>query len=565
MPGDLPNHSSNHPNHSTGPRFRVLGPLEVAVSTDSAEADWAGIGSAKRRALLAALLIRSGETTRVEQLVDELWGDAPPDSAATQIHGHVMCLRRTLGDEHGRVLVTDGHGYRLDITTAHLDIGEFDDLTARGTDALRRGEAEQAADLLRDALNLWRGNPLSDVPPTELVAAAAARLTDRWLDAWENTVDAELACGRPDRVIAELSQQVEVHPLRERPWRQLMVALHQTGRQAEALATFQRVRHMWVTEIGEEPSQEFRRLHQQLLAPGDRTVPRQLPVAPTFVGRTEELARVGCGTTAIVGAAGVGKTALALHWATLAANRYPDGQLYVDLRGFDHRPSVPPDEVLARFLQALGVPVPDGEDERAAVYRTTLADRRVLVVLDNARDPDHVRPLLPGPSPSEVLVTSREDLRGLVATHGVHRVTLGPLSTEDAVTLLTHVLGPADAHFVELAELCDHLPLALRIAAANLSARPQQTVADLVFALRTGDRLAELSVPGDPTVGVRAALDLSCRALPPDALLPLLHEEIRGGKELDRLAALHLVTPSGPDMYTVPPLVHQYARDVVET
>ncbi len=544
-------------------RFRLLGPLELAVSTDSAESDWATIGSTKRRALLAALLVRAGESVRVDQLVHELWGTRPPDSATTQVHQNVMWLRRAMGDEHGQVLVTDGHGYRLDVTEDQLDVGQFDDLSSRGLAALQRGDPEAAADLLRRGLGLWRGNPLSDVPATELVAAAAARLTDRWLDTWETAVDAELACGRHESVVAELIQQVEVHPLRERPWRQLMIALHHTGRQAEALATFQRVRQTWVTELGEEPSAELRRLHQQILAPAERIVPRQLPVAPGFVGRAVELSQLGGGTTAVVGGAGTGKTALALHWGALVADRFPDGQLYVDLRGYDRRPPLAPAEVLARFLQALGVPVPDGEDERAAVYRTTLADREVLVVLDNARDPDHVRPLLPGPSPAEVLVTSRDDMRGLVATHGVQRVTLGPLHPDDATELLATVLGPVDGAFAELAALCDHLPLALRIAAANLSARPQQTVADLVAALRGGDVLAELSVAGDPTVGLRAALDLSCADLPREALLLLARREIGvPSPGLEQLVARHLVTPHGQDRYTVPPLVRAYANTV---
>ncbi len=544
---------------SSEPRFRMLGPLEVS----SGSGGWNGIGSAKRRALLATLLIRAGEAVRVEQLIDELWGAEPPGSAATQVHGHVSWLRRALGDERGRLLVTDEHGYRLEVTDRQLDVGEFDELSARGRAALRRGDAEDAADLLRRALALWRGNPLSDVLPTELVTTAAERLTGRWLDTWESTVDAELACGRDSALVAELTQQVELYPLRERMWRQLMLALHRTGRQAEALATFQRVRRTWMAELGEEPSAELRRLHQELLAPVERIVPRQLPPAPAFVGRAAELAGIGHGVTAIVGGAGVGKTALAVHWGAQAADRFPDGQLYVDLRGFDRRPALAAADVLARFLQALGVPVPDGEDERAAVFRTALADRRLLVVLDNARDPDHVRPLLPGPSPTEVLITSRDDLRGLVVTHGVRRLTLGPLPSADADALLAHVLGPGD--FGELAELCDFLPLALRIAAANLSARPQQTVADLVAALRTGDPLAELSVAGDPMVGVRAALDLSRAALTPVErhVFSLLAKDITTvGPEVDRLAALHLITQSGPYRHTMPALIHRYALDV---
>jgi hypothetical protein len=318
-----------------------------------------------------------------------------------------------------------------------------------------------------------------------------------------------------------------------------------------------------VTELGEEPGAELRRLHQHILAPPERVVPRQLPVAPGFTGRAAELSRLGGGTTAVVGGAGTGKTALALHWGALMAGRFPDGQLYADLRGFDRRPPLPPSVVLARFLQALGVPVPDGEDERAAVYRTTLADRAILVVLDNARDPEHVRPLLPGPSPAEVLVTSRDDMRGLVATHGVHRVPLGPLSPGDAVELLSTVLGPDTGEFAELAALCDHLPLALRIAAANLSARPQQTVGDLVEALRSGDVLAELSVAGDPAVGLRAALDLSCADLPGEALASLTGPEVVAPVPgLDLLVARHLVTPAGPGRYAVAPLVVAYANAV---
>lgn len=542
------------------PRFRLLGPLELAVSTDSAETDWATIGSGQRRSVLAALLIRFGETVRVDQLVAELWGDDPPDSAITQVHGHVMWLRRALGDEQGATLVTDSGGYRLAVDRTQLDAGEFEDLVEAGTAALHRGDAVRAADLLRRSLGLWRGNPLSDVAPTELVTAAAARLSERWLGAWESTVDAELACGRHAQVLAELTQQVEVHPLRERLWRQLMLALHRTGRQAEALATFHRVRATFLAEIGEEPGPELRLLHQQMLTHAERPVPRQLPVAPGFVGRAAELRELGFGTTALVGPAGVGKTALALHWGALAVDRFPDGQLYADLRGFDHREPVSSYDVLGRFLQALGEPVPDGEDARAAVYRTTLADRRMLVVLDNARDPEHVRPLLPGPSAVEVLVTSRDDLRGLVATHGVHRVTLGPLSPADAGELLAMVLGPGD--FGELAALCDYLPLALRIAAANLAARPQQSVGDLVAALRDGDRLGELSVAGDPTVGVRAALDLSCRGLASADLAALLGESVSSGAVLERLASLHLVLSVG-GRFVVPELVRCYARERV--
>lgn len=547
----------------------MLGSLEVATGDG-----WTSIGSAKRRSLLAALLIRAGEVVRVEQLLGELWGDAPPSTAITQVHGHVMNLRRVLADHDGTTLVTEGHGYRLAIEAADVDAGVFESLAEPGLAALAKGDADTAAALLRAALELWRGEALSDVAPTQLVRTATARLTERWLAVWEARMDAELARGQHASLVAELQQNVEMHPLRERPWRQLMLALHRAGRQAEALQTFQRVRRTWLAEIGVEPGPALRQLHQELLTrPAIRVAPRQLPVSPGFVGRAAELARIGRGTTAIVGGAGVGKTALAVHWATSAADRFPDGQLYVDLRGFSPDPVVPAEVALASFLQALGEPVPAEADERAARYRTTLAERRMLVVLDNARDPDHVRPLLPGPSPSEVLITSRDDLRGLVATHAVRRLRLEPLPAADAAELLATVLGPGD--FAELAELCDRLPLALRVAAANLSARPQQTVADLVAVLRQGDRLAELSVPGDPRVGVRAALDLSYRSLPPSArrLFRVLERQgtVRSAARaagmttqeaaaaLELLAAVHLVTLRAPHHYAMAGLVHEYA------
>jgi DNA-binding SARP family transcriptional activator len=583
-------------------RYRILGPLEIFDGTE-----WHGVGTATSRSVLATLLIRADHVVSVDQLIFELWGDAPPKTAPTQIHRSIMRLRRALNDPTGRVLVTVSPGYRLAIADDDIDAERFSVMAERGHAALRAGQPDRAADLLNAALDLWHGPALSDVSPSPLVTAEADRLAEQRLAAWEARVDADLDLGRHAELVGELRQHVEQHPLRERSWRQLMIALHRSGRVAEALQTFHRLRRTLVDEIGVEPCAELRQLHEELLAgepaagAGRVTVPRQLPAVGAFVGRVAELARLddlltgeagaAVVVSAIAGAAGVGKTTLALRWAHLAAPRFPDGQLYVNLHGYDSGPPAPPATVLAQFLQALGVPpddIPPEEDQRAALYRTLLAGKRMLVVLDNASSPDHVRPLLPGPSACATVITSRDDLRGLTATHGVHRLSLDVLNHDDAAALLTRVLGAERTRdepdsVAELARLCGHLPLALRIAGANLAARPHQTVAGHVAELSEESPLTGLVVTGDRQAAVRAAFDHSYAALPeparemfrllglvpgpeftPDAAAALASTTVRqASSALDQLAAAHMIESRAGNRYTFHDLVRLYARERV--
>jgi DNA-binding SARP family transcriptional activator/tetratricopeptide (TPR) repeat protein len=587
----------------------MLGPLEIS---DGGE--WLPVGAPKGRSVLGILLIRAPEVVSMDQLSFELWGDAPPKTAVTQLHGYVMRLRRLLGDAGQRVIVTAPPGYRLVTGEREVDVQVFTELVERGRAALDDGRAEQAAALLRDGLAVWRGPALFDVPPSPLVSAEASRLAEQRLAAQETRIEADLRCGRHVELIGELERLVEEHPLREAPWRQLMVALHRTGRRGEALAAFRRLRRTFVDELGVEPSAAVRELHRSLLADdrpvedsraGSRPmrrphpVPRQLPAAPRFMGRSDEVKQLdelldgdgGPGTamviSAIGGTAGVGKTALAVHWAHRAASRFPDGQLFVNLRGHDAGPPVTPAVVLGQFLRALGVTtdqIPHDTEERAALYRSVLAERRMLVVLDNASDADQVRPLLPGSPACLTLVTSRDDLRALTVTHGARGLRLDVLRHDDALALLTGVLGAERAraetgNLAELARLCGHLPLALRIAAANLAVRPAQTIAGQVAELRGGDLLGKLSAGDDRQAMVRAAFDLSYATLsaPARRLFRLLG--VAPGKDftahtaaalldtsasdasaiLDQLCAAHLIEPLALNRFTFHDLIRRYA------
>ncbi len=552
-------------------RYRMLGNI---AAHDGAH--WQPVGAAKPRALLAALLIRAGDVLSVDQLLFELWGDQPPRSAPTQIQGYVLRIRRLLGEAHAQSLVTAGSGYRLVVGDGEIDTRVFAQRSARGREALQDGDAEHAAELLGSALAMWRGPVLADVPASPLVSGIRRRLTELRHITWESRVEADLALGRHAGLVEEIERHVDAHPLRERPWRQLMLALDGAGRRDEALAAYERVRTILVDHSGIEPGPDLRRLYDDLRRPRPHLVPK----VPKLVGRAAELTALdalaeeqGPVIAAVTGPAGIGKTALVRHWA--GRDRFPDGRLYADLKGYGHGSPAEPGAVLATFLRALGVPedtIPADEDSRAALYRSRIAGRRVLVVLDNARDAAQVRPLLPGPSPSMVLVTSRDDLRGLAATHGAHLLRLPVLEPAAAVALL----GTADADVAELAALCGHLPLALRIAARKLAARTP--VSALVEALRSGD----LDGFAHRNAAVRAAFDASYRALPEAArhVFPLLG--LTPGREfsahavaalaglpvptaaaiLDRLAAAHMVEPAGRGRFTCHDLLRRYATEL---
>lgn len=555
-------------------RYRMLG--NVAAHDGDR---WRGIAATKPRALFAALLIRCGDVLTVDQLLFELWGDRPPRTALTQIHGYVLRIRRALGEDGAESLLTVAPGYRLAVGEHDLDSTVFTDLADEGRAALRAGDAEHAAEVLGGALAIWRGPALADVPPSPLVTGIRRRLTELRHGAWEARIDADLALGRHTELVDELARHVDAHPLRERPWRQLMQALTRAGRRDEALAAYDQLRAILIEHSGIEPGAELRELHDELRRP----VPHQVPMVPKLVGRAAELATLdtladrvpGPVVATVAGPAGIGKTALVRHWASRSNGRFPDGQLYADLHGYSSGPATTPSAVLAAFLHSLGVPpadVPADEDARGALYRSRLAGRRVLVVLDNARDAGQVRPLLPGPSACLVLVTSRDDLRGLTATHGAHLLRLPVLEPAAAVVLL----GRPGEDVDELATLCGHLPLALRIAAGKLAA--STTLSDLVAALRAGD-LTELA---HRRTAVRAAFDDSYAALPEAAkrtfrLLGLVPGQdftatavaaltdvpvAAAAAVLDRLAAAHMVEPSGPDRFSCHDLLRRYAREL---
>ncbi|HYS35434.1 MAG TPA: BTAD domain-containing putative transcriptional regulator [Pseudonocardiaceae bacterium] len=552
-------------------RFGILGPLEVL-----ADGRPVALGGPQQRGLLAVLLLDANRVVSRARLVSDLWGQDPPATARSLLHGCVAGLRRVLPKSpDGLRLVTRPPGYLLRVAPGELDVDRFDELAgsigsgrAAGS-ALNQPPDQDCAATLRAALALWRGPALYDLP-LDACRSAATRLDERRMVVLERRVDLDLRLGRFGDLAAELAVLVRDHPLRERLWAQLMLALHGAGRQADALAAFRALRAGLVEQLGIEPSALPRQVEQSMLAGGDALstylrevsdpaaapspvpgvsaprvpVPAQLPAAiSAFTGRADDLDRLDAlvadtdgaaaaiAVVVIAGAAGVGKTALAVHWAHGVRDRFADGQLYVNLRG--HAPTAPmmPLEALAGFLTALGVPsdqVPVDVDLAAGLYRTMLADRRMMVVLDNARSAEQVRPLLPGNPGVMVVVTSRYGLGGLVALDGAAHVALDVLTPAEAFALLRRMLGrQVDAETEAtgaLARLCGFLPLALRIAAANLTLHVDQSVADQVGELAADDRLGRLTVDGDDQMAVRVAFDLSYAALPQAAarLLRLL-------------------------------------------
>ncbi|HZC27085.1 MAG TPA: AfsR/SARP family transcriptional regulator, partial [Actinopolymorphaceae bacterium] len=441
-------------------RIRILGPLEIRQGDV-----WTRIGAPKWRSLLAALVVSPGGPLAVDQLIDEMWGDQPPRGAVNQVQGYVVRLRRLLSDPDGMVLHTHQPGYELVLSADDVDARRFEGLVQQGEAALRRHDITIARAILGEALDLWRGPALSDVAATALLRTEIDRLDERRLAALESRLEADLALARHAELVPELRQLCGAHPYRERFWGQLMLALYRSGRQAEALAAYQDLRRILDEELAVEPTAALRDLHQQILradpdldavADGREPwkavhpaalqvqVPHQLPAGVAdFTGRDGELRRLDellptddCATAAavmiaaIVGTGGVGKTTLAVHWAHRVADAFPDGQLYASLRGYAPTPPREPLDVLAQFLHALGVPAdqtPLDLDEAAAMYRTLVSGRRVLVVLDNAADAAQVRPLLPGSAGCVAVVTSRDQLVGLTALEGARPIELDRL------------------------------------------------------------------------------------------------------------------------------------------
>lgn len=594
--------------------IRLFGGVDVVRPGGSAQ-----LRSRLRRVLLAMLLAHRDEVVSATTLAASLWPDAPPAKWDKGLQVHVHRLRQALGDP-GAVRYHPP-GYRLAVPGDRVDAYRFEDLARQGQASLARGDPVAAAGQLRQALALYRGPAFQGLEHVPDLVVEAHRLAERRLVAIEHRIIADLATGEHASLVGELEALVSKNPMRERFRAQLMTALYRSGRKAEALAAYRAGRRILVAELGVEPNQECRALERAILADDPSLaappmvgaagpagsvpvmIPRQLPPdVAAFTGRTEQLAwlddllaRSGpdrptaAVISAVDGMAGVGKTALAVRWAHRVAHRFPDGQLYANLRGYSVGSALQPGELMARFLVDLGLPaeqVPADLDEAVGRYRSLLADRRVLVVLDNAASADQVRSLLPAGAGCAVVVTSRDQLAGLVAKDGAHRLAVDVLSPAESVALVSELLG-ADrvaaepAAVAELAELCGHLPLALRIAAASVTTRPARPVAAHVERLRSGDRLAVLAVAGDDHATVATAFELSYRRLPrpvrrtfrllalapgPDvsaeaaaALAGTTPAQV--GSVLEALASANLVEERSSGRYSCHDLLRQYAAD----
>ncbi|WP_020500438.1 AfsR/SARP family transcriptional regulator [Sciscionella marina] len=530
-------------------KFEVLGPVRVRA----AGAD-VPIGGRLRRRLLAVLLVHPDEPVPAEMLQEILWGDrAGPQRLQLQVHR----LRAALGDEAG-LLSHEPGGYRLRVQPGELDAAVFERLVAEAGES---GDPDRSARLLDKALRLWHGTPYQDVD-LPVLAGEIERLSECRLLAVEEYYGAQLRRGRHAEIVGGLADLVRAHPLRERLHGLLMVALHHAGRQGEALKAYRAARAVLVAELGVEPSSFLRSLHRRLLSgetaePAGRALrgvtPAQLPlVASGFAGRAAELAQLdrhsaadgGFRPIAVIGTAGVGKTALVIRWGHRVRHRFPDGQLYVDLRGYGPDPPVPWAEALAGFLRALGVDpssIPPDGAERAARLRTLVHDKRILLILDNAHDAGQVRPLLPGTPTCLAVITSRDALAGLTVREGVDRMPLGTLTVEDAGDLLTEQLPDHDSGELRaLVRSCVRLPLALRIAAERLRTGP--ALDDLVAELDDEQaRLDALETGDDPNTSVRAVLAASYRHLDPATahLFRLFGLHPGNIADLRAIAALH--------------------------
>jgi DNA-binding SARP family transcriptional activator/tetratricopeptide (TPR) repeat protein len=507
------------------------------------------VGPPKRRVLLAALLLSAGRPVPVADLTDAIWADAPPDHPRRTVQMYVTRLRTLLEDAEpgaGALVVTSADGYLIDVAVEQVDLLRFERRLADADSAAERSDPDAESAALVGALAEWRGEPLSDVPSELLRREAVPRLRWQRIRAIERRIDLDLRRGRHAEMVDELRTLTAQEPLREPLWAQLMRALDGSGRRSDALAAYQTARHHLADEAGLDPGEELQQLHATILAgrppdakaPVGLPVPRQLPPdVRGFTGRAEQLARLDALLTggrsaegvvvisAIAGTAGVGKTALAVHWARQVADRFPDGQLWVNLRGYHPGQAVTPGQALTGFLRALGVPgakIPIDLDEQTARYRSLMENRRMLVVLDNAHSPEQVRPLLPGAPGCLVLVTSRNRLTSLVAAEAAQPLVLDLLPVDEARRLLAVRLGAervaAEPEATdEIINRCARLPLALAIAAAHAARRPDFPLATLAAQLRDEGSRLDMLGSGDAATDARAVFSWSYQVLSPAA------------------------------------------------
>jgi DNA-binding SARP family transcriptional activator/tetratricopeptide (TPR) repeat protein len=582
-------------------RFGILGPLHVSDAAGET-----AITAGRDRVVLAMLLLHAGRIVGVEELIDAVWDDAPPATARGQLQTCVSRLRRTL--PHATIL-TNPAGYGIEIGDDGLDAAAFARLTARGR-AVLHAAPDDARTMLRHALDLWRGPALAGID-SRAVRQAAAVLDEQHAVTIEDWVDLELDGGRDRDLVAELTGLVERFPLRERLRAQLMLTLYRVGRQADALAEYRRVRRVLHHELGVEPGAGLQALHRQILTgdvvgvagaartPGPaRSVPPPAPIRalPRAVGdftgraglldalRAEiEAAPAGPLVRVIDGMPGIGKTTLAVHLAGLVGGRYPDAHLFIDLHGHSDRAAVEPAAALLTLLRQLGLAadrIPSGTDERVALWRSELAGRRVLVLLDNAASSAQVTPLLPGNGDSLVLVTGRRRLTGL---DGVRPESVQVLDEAEAAALFARIVGErADAEpdaVREVVRRCGRLPLAIRLAGARLAHRPRWRVADLLR--RLGEAALPELVAEDRTVLSAFALSYNHLSAEPQRLFRLLglnpgerfaatavaalaDLELDAAEDLlDALVDVHLVEEPEPGLFRLHDLMREYAASLV--
>ncbi|MFD5065609.1 BTAD domain-containing putative transcriptional regulator [Streptomyces sp. NPDC058394] len=598
-------------------RFAVLGPVRA----------WRGateisLGSPQQRVVLAVLLLAEGAHVSTAGLSDAVWGANAPPSAATVLRTYIHRLRKALEagtDPAGPLIRSVQDGYHLRIPD-EFDLRRFSELSTRAERARGENDLVGAANLFREAAALWHGTALAGIRG-DYAQQQRYRLTEVWLSVTATRLTVELDLGNSAQVAAELAELVAEHPLDERFRELLMLAYYRSGRQAAALDSYQEARTLLAEELGVDPGPALRQLHQRILraapdlvapplqpapasppSPPTTPVPSQLPPAlPVFVGREAELAQAASlsspGTvvvSAVAGTAGVGKTAFAVHWAHRVAHRFPDGQLYLNLRGFDPvGVPVSAEEALRTLLVSLGVDLrtlPYDLDALTAAYRTHLAGRRLLLLLDNARDAAQVRPMLPAAADCLAIVTSRNQLTGLVALEGAHPVHLDVLSFSEARALLARRLGTARVEAEpdavdEIIVRCARLPLALAVAAARGTIRANSSLAALAAELRSN--VADLDAfqdESDTAADVRAVFSWSYQALAPEAARLFRLLAVHRGPDITAPAAASLVgrAPADtrrliaqliqanlldeavPGRYTSHDLLRAYAAEVTE-
>ncbi len=597
--------------------FSVLGPVRA----------WQGdkelnLGSPQQRAVLGALLLHEGRAITCDALIAAIWGQDPPLRALSTLRTYAYRLRKVLEADRSRpgVVVSVGTGYAMSVPKGALDVSVFEERYAEAEKARAEGDLTRARALLAAALGLWQGDAM-DGTAGPYAEAQRDRLGDRRLSALQLKLELDIELGRATEAVADLVVLSAAHPLRESLSGLLMLALYRCGRQAEALEVFDRTRRLLAEELGIAPGGELRELHRRILTSDPELLPARLDLGSDpgpspvrheegalprvaqlpadlydFTGRDEEVALLtevlksgsGQATTVVSlsGKGGVGKTALAIHVAHLLSDAFPDGQLYIDLCGTGVRP-VEPTAALREFLCALGHPdpaIPEDPTQRAALFRSLMVNRRMLVILDNAVDDTQVRPLLPGTGGCAVLVTSRAKPAGLPTTR---RVDLDVLKSRDAVRLFTEIVGEervlAEPEAAEYAVvLCGFLPLAVRIAASRLVSRPLWTISSL--AGRLADERRRLSELRFGTMTVEATFQLGYERLGaaqarafrlltnletasfslPVAAAALDLEVLDAEEIVESLVDLGMLDSPSPSRYRFHELLRLYGRNLAE-